>query len=225
MPRTAPRCSAVTPGEAVPRPTVTAVGPPSPVSALSAVVADPRGERRRHLGCQRPERCSRRFCALSRWAGSPSVTPPPPCAKAPPRALGGPVASGWTDTSVADGGNYFYVVYADNGYFCTPTVSGAVVTKATPGQASGTVTVANATARAASSTSASTQAEDLRREVSGHRVPIPTRQRSVDHRRRRRLDHLHGRLLGLRQLRSPSRCAPAATPPAAFCGESSAPTR
>ena len=70
------------------------------------------------------------------------MTPRRPSAKARPRAPAVRSPSGWTDTSVADGGNYFYVVYADNGYFCTPTVSGAVVTKATPGQASGTVTVA-----------------------------------------------------------------------------------
>jgi large repetitive protein len=52
-----------------------------------------------------------------------------------------PLGNKWTDTSVADGGNYFYVVYADNGYFCTPTASGTVVTKVTPGKATGSIEV------------------------------------------------------------------------------------
>jgi large repetitive protein len=48
----------------------------------------------------------------------------------------------WTDDTVADGGNYFYVVYADNGYFCTATASGQVLTKQTPGPATGTIGLA-----------------------------------------------------------------------------------
>ena len=46
-----------------------------------------------------------------------------------------PATSGWVDTDVSDGGQYVYIVYADNGLYCTPTVSGAVESKRPPGQA------------------------------------------------------------------------------------------
>jgi hypothetical protein len=120
--------------------TVTAVGPPSPVSALSAVVADPRGHVVVTWGASDPNGAPADSVRYTVGRFTAGAAAPTVCQSATPGS-GGPVASGWTDTSVADGGNYFYVVYADNGYFCTPTSSSAVVTKATPGQASGTVTV------------------------------------------------------------------------------------
>jgi hypothetical protein len=45
------------------------------------------------------------------------------------------------DTRVDDGGQYIYIVYADNGLYCTPAVSGAIESKRPPGQASGSATV------------------------------------------------------------------------------------
>lgn len=51
------------------------------------------------------------------------------------------VDSGWTDTTATDGTDYRYVVYSDNGMFCTPTASGAIESKTVPGPATGTTTV------------------------------------------------------------------------------------
>ncbi|WP_346233565.1 Ig-like domain-containing protein [Parafrigoribacterium mesophilum] len=121
--------------------TVTAVGPPSAVSALSAVVANARGDVAVTWGGSDPNGAPTNSVTYTVGRFTVGDTAPTACRSASPGS-GGPVVSGWTDTSVSDGGHYFYVVYADNGYFCTPTVSGSVVTKATPGQTSGTVTVA-----------------------------------------------------------------------------------
>jgi hypothetical protein len=45
----------------------------------------------------------------------------------------------WTDTSVQDQHSYRYVVYADNGYYCTPTASGEILTMRAPGKANGRI--------------------------------------------------------------------------------------
>jgi hypothetical protein len=54
-----------------------------------------------------------------------------------------PASSGWIDTNVVDGNQYLYIVYADNGLYCTPTVSGAVESKRPPGPANGSIAVAH----------------------------------------------------------------------------------
>ncbi|MEO6505676.1 MAG: Ig-like domain-containing protein [Terrimesophilobacter sp.] len=120
--------------------TVTAVGPPSSVSRLSAVVADAQGHVTVTWGASDPNGAAAGSVTYTVGRFTVGDAAPTSCQSAAVGS-GGPVASGWTDTTVADGGNYFYAVYADNGYFCTPTVSSSVVTKATPGQASGTVKV------------------------------------------------------------------------------------
>lgn len=47
----------------------------------------------------------------------------------------------WTDTNVQDQRRYRYVVYANNGYYCTPTASGEILTMRPPGKASGSMSL------------------------------------------------------------------------------------
>ena len=57
------------------------------------------------------------------------------------QGVSAPAASGWTDTATSDGSAYRYVVYSDNGLFCTPTASGSIETRLPPGQATGSTGV------------------------------------------------------------------------------------
>ena len=86
MRRTAPRCSAATTGDAVP-PASRHRGRPAVAGRRGECGGHrPAGERRRHLGRQRPERCTGDLVDLHRSAGSAAVTPHRPRAKARPRA-------------------------------------------------------------------------------------------------------------------------------------------
>jgi hypothetical protein len=60
------------------------------------------------------------------------------CAPAPTAAG---VTSPWTDSATTDGESYTYVVYADNGGYCTAVSTGTAVSKSPPGPASGAVVV------------------------------------------------------------------------------------
>lgn len=51
-----------------------------------------------------------------------------------------PATSGWIDSDIVDGGQYVYIVYADNGLYCRPTIASPVTSKTPPGQATGTAT-------------------------------------------------------------------------------------
>lgn len=121
--------------------TVTTVGPPSQVGGLAAVVHDNAGRIRVEW-------------APPSWNGAPSGTysigrvnagdsVPTTCDGTGLGNGTSSASSGWVDNSVSDGGQYVYIVYADNGLYCTPTVSGAVESKRLPGQASGSVGVAH----------------------------------------------------------------------------------
>ena len=64
-----------------------------------------------------------------------------PSACVAPTATG--VASGWTDTEGSDGATYRYAVFADNGRYCTVSVSGEATSLSAPGQATGEAVVAD----------------------------------------------------------------------------------
>jgi hypothetical protein len=64
-----------------------------------------------------------------------------PTACVAPTASG--VASGWTDTGADDGSTYRYAVFADNGRYCTVSVSGEATSLAAPGPARGEAVVAD----------------------------------------------------------------------------------
>ncbi|MHA6695986.1 Ig-like domain-containing protein [Homoserinimonas sp. A520] len=121
--------------------TVTTVGPPSAVPGLAAVVHDTSGNIRVEW-------------APASWNGAVSGTysigrvdvgdqVPSRCDGTGLNKGVSPASSGWVDTHVNDGNQYIYIVYADNGLYCTPTVSGAVESKRPPGQASGSIEVAH----------------------------------------------------------------------------------
>jgi large repetitive protein len=121
--------------------TVTPVGFPGKPGTVSAVVVNQSGDIRVTWGSSDPNGAPADSVSYSVGRFTAGDAAPGTCQKPTPGS-GGNVASGWTDTAVADGGNYYYVVYADNGYFCTPTASGQVLTKQTPGQARGTIELA-----------------------------------------------------------------------------------
>lgn len=120
---------------------VTAVGSPAPVTGLVAAVINASGD-------------IRVAWTGGSWNGTPSGTHqvgrfeagsgsiPVSCAHGGARpGLTGGTASEWVDTSAVDGVSYVYVVYSDNGMFCTVSVSGPVETKKAPGPASAGLTV------------------------------------------------------------------------------------
>ncbi|MCU1545452.1 MAG: fibronectin type protein, partial [Homoserinimonas sp.] len=122
--------------------TVKTVGAPSAVTGLAAVVHNAAG----HVRVS--------WTGDADWNGAASGTYrigrfdshdrniPTDCTHGNyPHAIPGATTNPWTDTDVSDGDTFVYVVYADNGLFCTPTTSGAVEVKETPGKATGTATV------------------------------------------------------------------------------------
>ena len=78
--------------------------------------------------------------SVGRVTGSASA---PTCSTGPgkPFTDAGPngVLSGWVDTTAADGATYTYIVYADNGIYCTAAATGPVESKRPSGKATGTV--------------------------------------------------------------------------------------
>ena len=120
--------------------TVTTVGPPGTVAGgVNAAVINSAGHVQVSWGASNPNGAPSVAYSVGRFLAS---DPSPTSCQAARPGSDGPVASGWVDDTVRDGETYFYVVYADNGLFCTPTASGPVVTKKTPGQASATVDIA-----------------------------------------------------------------------------------
>jgi hypothetical protein len=120
--------------------TVTTVGPPSTVVGLSAaVVPDGSGNIKVEWAPGSWNGAASGTYSIGRIDAGHSV--PSRCDGVGLRDGVSPASSGWVDTNVVDGKQYIYIVYADNGLYCTPTVSGAVESKRPPGQASGSAEV------------------------------------------------------------------------------------
>jgi hypothetical protein len=58
-----------------------------------------------------------------------------------PNRVASSASSGWVDTTAQDGIAYVYVVYSDNGMFCTVSAASPVESQRAPGQASVTLAV------------------------------------------------------------------------------------
>lgn len=118
---------------------VTAVGPPGlATDGVSGVVINALGHVRVSWGPSDPQGAPGVTYTVGRFDAADSL--PVTCQAPVPGS--GPVGfsdTTWTDTSVDDQHTYRYVVYADNGYYCTPTASGEVLTMRAPGKASGQV--------------------------------------------------------------------------------------
>jgi len=117
---------------------VTAVGAPSGVAGgvAAVVVNGSTGEIRVTWGASDPGGAPAVSYSVGRFGAGDTV--PQSCTpggERPGVAAGAaaPVASGWVDTAASDGTAYRYVVYADNGLFCTPSSSGSIESKSPPG--------------------------------------------------------------------------------------------
>lgn len=122
--------------------TVRTVGPPSaPASGPTAsLAADGSGSIVVSWGASTSNGGSAVKYSIGRLDGTDDA---PACSTADKPALlagGSNVTSPFTDESAVDGAVYTYVVYSDNGVFCASSVTGALESKRTPGQASATVT-------------------------------------------------------------------------------------
>lgn len=120
---------------------VTAVGPPSTVDGLAAVIHDTSGSIRVEWAPASWNGAVSGTYAIGRINAGDAV--PTTCDGTGLGNGTSPASSGWVDNDVSDGSQYVYIVYADNGLYCTPTASGAVESKRPPGQASGSISVAH----------------------------------------------------------------------------------
>ena len=113
---------------------VTTVGTPGQVGALTAASIDASGRVQVTWGAADPNGAgsvSYRILRLDEGGGAPA------CAD----GVGAAASSGYSDGGVGDGQRVRYAVYADNGFFCSVTVSGVVESRRAPGSASGTTEV------------------------------------------------------------------------------------
>src|SRR5690606_30121854 len=118
---------------------VTTVGSPSQVAGgVSSAVVNSQGHIRVTWGDSSPNGAASVTYSVGRFPADATL---PSTCQTPTPGSGGPVASGWVDTGVADQATYRYAVYADNGYYCTLTASGPVLTMLPPGQASASVSL------------------------------------------------------------------------------------
>ncbi len=117
------------------------VGPPSaPGSPQAAINSDnTNGEVRITWGGSDPNGAGGVSYTVGRVEGQSGAIDCTPQSK--PNAISGSVSSGWIDTTAVDRKTYTYVIYADNGLFCTAAATGPIEAKKPPGQASGTVSV------------------------------------------------------------------------------------
>jgi hypothetical protein len=117
---------------------VTAVGRPQPVAVTVGVTGTDGDIRVSWTG--------------GGWNGAPGGTyhvarfqnsaPPTSCTSATyPNRVASSASSGWVDTTAQDGIAYVYVVYSDNGMFCTVSAASPVESQRAPGQASVTLAV------------------------------------------------------------------------------------
>ncbi len=120
---------------------VTAVGPPGQAAGgVTAVVLNPLGHIQVSWGASSAQGAPSVRYSVARFDALDAL--PETCSVAVPGTsgdLGG--AQTWTDTGVQDQHRYRYVVYADNGYYCTPTASGEILTMRPPGKASGSISL------------------------------------------------------------------------------------
>jgi large repetitive protein len=118
---------------------VTAVGPPGMAAGgVTGVVFNSSGHVRVTWGASSPQGAPSVTYTVGRFE-STDVLPTTCQAPTPGSGTPGFAATTWDDTTVQDQHTYKYVVYADNGYYCTPTASGEVLTMRSPGKASGRV--------------------------------------------------------------------------------------
>lgn len=121
---------------------VRTIGPPgTPAPAPSAVVEGTQGDIRVSWGASDANGAGSVTFSVARFEGGAAV--PATCAAAEGnRVSPAGVSSGWLDTDTRDGRGYVYVVMADNGLFCRVFASGSVEAKRSPGQATGTASIA-----------------------------------------------------------------------------------
>jgi len=123
----------------------TTVGPPSETAGgVQATRTGSVGAIRVTWGASSPNGAASVRYSVGRIRSTDAA--PTTCASGPgnpgvAQGASAPVESGWTDTATADGSTYRYVVYSDNGLFCTPTASGSIETRLPPGQATGSTAV------------------------------------------------------------------------------------
>ncbi|MEO7349021.1 MAG: Ig-like domain-containing protein [Terrimesophilobacter sp.] len=118
---------------------VTAVGPPlQAAGGVTGVAINALGHVRVTWGASDPQGAPTVVYSVGRFESTDVL--PTSCQAAIPGS--GPITfpeTTWTDTHVSDFHTYRYVVYANNGYYCTPTSSGDVLTMRAPGKASGEI--------------------------------------------------------------------------------------
>lgn len=122
--------------------TVTAVGPPGQAAGgVTGVVINALGHVRVSWGASDPQGAPGVTYTVGRFDANAVI---PTTCQAPVPGSGNPgfVATTWTDVQVADQQSYRYVVYSDNGYYCTATASGDVLTMRAPGKAHGQIALA-----------------------------------------------------------------------------------
>ncbi len=117
---------------------VTVIGPPSQVSVAADVVNGAAGKIRVTWGAGGPNGAPGVVYSVGRFEAAATI--PSTCVPggANPGVASGasaPASSGWIDDRATDGVGYRYVVYVDNGLFCTSSASGSVQSKAPPGAA------------------------------------------------------------------------------------------
>ncbi|TBN56337.1 tandem-95 repeat protein [Glaciihabitans arcticus] len=128
--------------------TVTTIGPPIPGSpAPQAAInsANSNGEIRVTWSASDPNGAGTVSYTVGRATGTiatPSCTSGPDKPHESNGSGPGAVTSGWIDTNTEDGATYTYIVYADNGTYCTASTTGPTESKRPPGAASGSATVA-----------------------------------------------------------------------------------
>ncbi|MBX3091728.1 MAG: tandem-95 repeat protein [Cryobacterium sp.] len=118
---------------------VTAVGPPGQASGgVTGVVFNTQGHIRVSWGPSSPQGAPGVTYTVGRFESTDTL---PTTCQAPNPGSGTPgfTDTTWDDTNVQDQHTYRYVVYADNGYYCTPTASGEVLTMRAPGKAFGRI--------------------------------------------------------------------------------------
>lgn len=120
---------------------VTTVGPPGPVTGgVSGVVINAQGHVRVSWGTAHPNGAPGVTYSVGRFVEGEAL--PSDCQAPTPGSGGADVsAREWVDETVGDQVTYRYVVYADNGYYCTVNVSGPVITMQRPGKASGSTSI------------------------------------------------------------------------------------
>ncbi|MBX3067753.1 MAG: tandem-95 repeat protein [Cryobacterium sp.] len=118
-----------------------AIGPPTTVTGgVTGVVVNSQGHIQLNWGASNPKGAPSVRYSVDRFLSTDPI--PTTCAVPSPGITGDlGAALTWTDTTVADQQTYKYVVYADNGYYCTPTSSGEILTMRQPGKASGSISL------------------------------------------------------------------------------------